>query len=176
MRPQPGSYPSYFDNYIPLIKEGNVLDALKENSLIIRKAIRGISGEKENYRYAERKWTSKQLVSHIIDTERILAYRALRFARKDPQQPLPFSEDDYAANAELSHRTIADMLEEFDSVRTASQTLFKSFTPQSLLFKGNTAIGETTPLAIGFMICGHGLHHINVLQERYLKNYSQIKI
>ena len=169
MRPEPGSYPAYYDHYIPLVKEENILDALRASALTVVQAIEQIPPEKENFSYAEGKWTSKQVVSHIIDTERILCYRALRFARKDPQQPLPFSEDDYAANAGLSHRSVHDLLEEFESVRTATQTLFKSFSAESLLFPGNTAIGQTTPLAIGFMICGHGQHHINVLKSRYLK-------
>src|SRR5690606_5877951 len=135
--------------------------------LLFKTALAKVPKEKQNFFYAEGKWTVKQLLIHIIDTERILAYRALRFARKDAQQPLPFDENTYAANAEVTERSLEDLLAEFESVRNATVSLYKSFSEPILLNKGKTAIGETTVIAIGFMICGHAAHHLYILQERY---------
>lgn len=169
MKPQEGTYPHYFEYYIKLIQDKNVLEALDANWILLKQILENLSKEKENYAYAPNKWTVKQLVSHLIDTERIFSYRALRFARKDPQQPLPFEEDHYAANAELSNRNLPDLIHEFETVRKASISLFKSFSENTLMNTGKTAIGDTTVLALGFMICGHARHHLNILQERYLK-------
>jgi hypothetical protein len=168
MKPEPGSYPKYFENYIPYVKEENVMDALKNNWKECQTFLSGIPYAKENFAYSPGKWSIKQLVIHMIDTERIFAYRALRFARKDPQQPLPFEEDDYAANAHVEHRTLAELLDEFDTVRKASISLFASFPEEVLLYSGVTASGNCTVLALGFTICGHAAHHLKVLKSRYL--------
>jgi hypothetical protein len=170
MKPTRDSYPDYYENYIPLVEEDNLLLAFRNNRTEILAVITSIPAEKGQYAYAEKKWTIKQLIGHMIDTERIFAYRALRFARKDPQQPLPFEENDYAANMELEHRSLKDLIYEFETVRAATISLFESFTAQTLELKGKTAAGETSVLALGYVICGHAKHHLNILKERYLKN------
>lgn len=167
MRPEPGTYPSYYENYIPLIKENDCIAALSNNREIIKKVLSGIPTSKENYAYAKGKWTVKELIQHLIDTERIISYRALRFARKDPQQPLAFDENLYAQNADVTNRNIPEMLEELDIVRQGTIHLFKTFTHESLLLTGHTSFGQTTVLALGYLIPGHVLHHFNVLNERY---------
>jgi hypothetical protein len=172
MRPQPGTYPDYYQHYIPLVKEDEIIPALQNNWTSISAFISSIPQVKEEHAYAAGKWTVKQVVIHLCDTERILAYRALRFARKDPKQPLPFEEDHYAANAELGNRNLSSILNEYRTVREATLSLFKTFSPEVLLSRGNTAIGETTVLALGYMICGHAAHHANVINERYLKNLT----
>jgi len=168
MRPHKGTYPAYYDNYIPLVKQEEIVLALTQNWKELKEFISTIPEEKENFAYAEGKWTIKQVLVHLIDTERIFSYRALRFARKDEQQPLPFEENDYAANAEVSNRTLEDILEEFENVRKASISLFKSFSQATLLLSGRTAMGPATVVSIGFTICGHATHHANVIKERYL--------
>lgn len=170
MRPEKGSYPAYFDNYVALVKENNLNEALILNWNEIKTAITSIPSDKAEFSYAPEKWTIKQVICHIIDTERIFAYRALRFARKDPQQVLPFDENDYAANAELNNRTINDLLNEMEVVRKSSQYLFNNLDETALLRKGKMASGEVTVLALGYMICGHAAHHLNIIKERYLKN------
>lgn len=170
MKPEAGSYPAYFDNYIKYVTQEQVMDAFNQTWTEISNTISGISEEQANYAYAEGKWTIKQVLIHMIDTERIFAYRALRFARKDPQQLLPYEEDLYAATAELTNRNLKDLMEEFDIVRKSSICLFKSFSDNTLLNAGKTAAGEITVLALGFTICGHALHHLKVLKERYLKS------
>ena len=168
MRPVKGTCPSYYDYYNDLVKENNLLAALDSGWVEVQQVISTIPKEKESFAYAEGKWTIKQVLIHLIDTERIFAYRALRFARKDPQQVLSYEEDDYAAAAELDTRTLADLLQEFETVRKSSISLFKTFSEETLLRSGLTAIGSATVVSLGFMICGHALHHLNVIKERYL--------
>jgi hypothetical protein len=169
MKPVPGTYPKYFENYVPLVKEEDVNTAFANNYQELSSFLKGIPPDLENYAYAPGKWTIKQVLNHMTDTERIFTYRALRFARKDPQQPLPFEEDDYAKHAEVGSRTLADLIEEFEAVRKASILLFKSFSDNTLLCSGKTAAGDCTVLALGYTTCGHAIHHMNVLKERYLK-------
>lgn len=167
MRPQKGTYPAFYDNYISHVKEENLLDALNNNWKQVKELISAIPAEKESYAYAKGKWTVKQLLNHVNDTERIFAYRALRFARKDPQQPLPFEENDYANAADVSKRSLTDILNEFNDIRAASISLFKSFSGSTFLNSGHTSLGDATVLSIGFTICGHAAHHMSVLKERY---------
>jgi hypothetical protein len=168
MKPEKGTYPPYFENYIPNVQEDNLILAFQNNWKEISKTLGAIPYARENYAYAPGKWTIKQMVNHLIDTERIFAYRALRFARKDPQQPLTFEEDHYAANADVSRRSLAELLEEFDTVRKATLSLYTSLPPEALHLSGNTAAGPCTVLAMGYAICGHAAHHLKVLKSRYL--------
>ncbi len=168
MRPLPQTFPPYFEKYISLIKEDNVINALQNNLSKVMNMVSEIPANKEDFAYADGKWTIKQVVQHIIDTERILSYRALRFARKDPQQPLAFDENVYAFNSNVNKKSLADIVEEFVTVRAATLSLYKSFNEEALLETGTTTMGQASVLAIGFFICGHGLHHLNVIKERYL--------
>lgn len=168
MRPKPGSYPHYYENYIPLVKQDTILQAFKENEKEVINFFNSIPAAKENHAYADGKWTIKQLLCHLNDTERIFAYRCLRFARRDPQQLASYEEDHYAANCGVESRTLKDLVEEFESVRKSSIHLFKHFNEEDLLQTGLTPSGSSTVLAIGYTICGHTLHHINVVKERYL--------
>ncbi len=169
MRPLKGTYPTYYENYIPLVKQEDVVVAFTQNWQELKDFISAIPKEKENFAYAEGKWTIKQVIIHLVDTERIFTYRALRFARKDPQQPLPYEENHYAETAEVANRTLADIMEEFENVRKASISLFKSFSETTLLNSGTTSVGPATALAIGFATVGHAIHHTNVIKDRYLK-------
>lgn len=169
MRPKPGSYPAYFENYIYYVTQSDVMVALDHSWQEVIKTFGRLPEEKANYSYQTGKWTIKQMLIHMIDTERVFAYRALRFARKDPQQVLPFEENLYAETAEIANRSIRDLLEEFDYVRRSSICLFRSFSESTLLNMGKTAAGEVSVLALGFVICGHSLHHVNVFKELYEK-------
>src|SRR4051794_8676368 len=110
MKPTSETYPPYFERYIPLVEQHSVLEALEENWKELKEFVSEIPAQKESYAYAPGKWTLKQVIHHLADTERIMTYRALRFARKDPQQPLSFEEDLYAANSELQDRDLKDIM------------------------------------------------------------------
>ncbi len=168
MRPQKKDYIPYFENYINLIPEDDIISALKNNHQVILDFIEEIPRQKLNYFYDEGKWTVKQVINHIIDTERILSYRALRFARGDNQQVLSFDENLYVANANLSNTNSQLLVDEFDSVRLSNVLFFKQLSEKELLLKGKMSSGETNVLSLGYFMCGHAQHHINIIKERYL--------
>ena len=124
--------------------------------------------DKFDYRYAEGKWTIKEIIQHIIDTERILAYRALRISRND-STPLPgFDENNYANNTAANTRSLQDLLTELSAVRHSNLLLFKSFSKEQLLSRGIASDQPISVRAIGFMLIGHQKHHQKVFAERYL--------
>ena len=166
MRPQKKDYIPYFENYINLIPEDDIISALKNNHQVILDFIEEIPRQKLNYFYDEGKWTVKQVINHIIDTERILSYRALRFARGDNQQVLSFDENLYVANANLSNTNSQLLVDEFDSVRLSNVLFFKQLSEKELLLKGKMSSGETNVLSLGYFMCGHAQHHINIIKER----------
>lgn len=167
MRPVEGTYPKFLEPYISKVKEDHILKALEANTKILNEFLKSIPKDKADYAYAPGKWTIKQLIIHISDAERIFSYRALRFARGDEQQPLPFEEDDYAANCKADKRTLESVIEEIVAVRKSTTLLFESFDESDLQKSGNTASGRTTVNAVGYAICGHAAHHLTVLKERY---------
>lgn len=168
MRPNKEDHIPYFENYISLVEENELISALVNNKNEVLQLISTIPSEKQNYAYADGKWTIKQLLNHIIDSERIFCYRALRFARGDAQLLRSYDEDLYAANAQLSNTTLEILQEEFKAVRDSSILLFKQLTEKELKLNGQMESGKTTVLSLGFVICGHTKHHMRVLQERYL--------
>ncbi len=168
MRPNPKDHIPYYSNYIDLVPEADVISALKANHQATLDFIESIPRLKANYFYDTGKWTVKQVVNHIIDTERIFGYRALRFARGDNQLLPGFDENLYAANANLTETNMQLLMDEFDSVRLSNVLMFKQLTSKELLLKGKTASGEVNVLSLGYMMCGHAIHHVNVIKERYL--------
>lgn len=168
MRPLEKDLIPYYVKYIDLIPEGDVISALKANHQSTLDFIESIPRQKVNYFYEEGKWTVKQVINHIIDTERILSYRALRFARGDAQLLPGFDENLYAANANLTETNMQLLMDEFDSVRLSTILMFKQLAEKQLLLKGAMSSGETNVLSLGYFICGHAQHHVNVIKERYL--------
>ncbi|MGB6268909.1 MAG: DinB family protein, partial [Olleya sp.] len=114
------------------------------------------------------KWNIKEIINHLIDSERIFCYRALRFARQDNTALSGFNENDYVDFSHAKNRTIDSLIEEYKTVRQATITLYNSFTDESLLFRGIAGSGEVSVRALGFLIIGHEKHHINVIKQRYL--------
>jgi uncharacterized damage-inducible protein DinB len=168
MKPSQEDYIPYYHYYIGLVKDSDVIPALENTKQEILNFIKSLPEEKADYAYAPGKWSIKQVLNHIIDTERIFGYRALRFARGDAQAVPAFDENLYAQNASLQNSSLALLCEEFETVRKANQLLFQQLNDAELALKGQTAAGEVSVLSIGFMLCGHGLHHLKVIQERYL--------
>jgi len=123
--------------------------------------------EKINYAYGPDKWTIKQMFQHVIDTERIFAYRALALARKEPAAPLGFDENEYAKNGTAANRNWKDMLVEWRVVRQSSNLLFASFTEEQIKAAGTASGFPISVNALGFIIFGHALHHLHILKERY---------
>lgn len=168
MRPNKQDHIAYFEHYINLVPESDIISALKNNHQSTLEFIKSIPIDKTDYQYADNKWTVKQVLNHIIDTERIFSYRALRFSRGDSQLLPGFSENIFAANANLSKTDLNLLSEEFDVVRRATILQFSQLSDKELLLKGSTSSGENNVLSIGYVIAGHTQHHLNIIKERYL--------
>ena len=166
-KPNLAEVPAYYHNYINKVQTENLQEAFQQhlNAVFF---LKDIPKDKWDFRYAEGKWSIKELVQHIIDGERIFSYRALCFARKD-QTPLPsFDENLYAANSQADRRTADELIEELMAVQSSSKKLFDSFNEQQLDSKGVANNKEVSVRAIGFILVGHLLHHVDIIKERYL--------
>lgn len=159
--------PPYYAKYLPLVPEDNLLDAMYASLNQIKQLdLDKIKSIGHNV-YAPGKWTVHELLQHIIDTERIFNYRALAFARGEAANLPPMDENAYSANSGASQRSIDDIVSEMITVRNASISLFKSFTPEMLQKIGTANNTENSVLALGFFLVGHAIHHLNVMRERY---------
>lgn len=168
MKPKESDHVPYYKYYIDLVEQQDIVDAMIEGKKWVSAFIKSVPDSKADHAYADKKWTVKQVLNHIIDTERILCYRAMCFARGEKQTLPAFDENAYVANANLKNTDLDLLCEEFVAVREASILLFKQLGTEQLQIKGSTGLGEVTVLSIGYMICGHALHHAKVIQERYL--------
>ena len=161
-------YAPFYSNYIKGLGEVNLLEVLNSSLKDLVSTLENVPEEKQVYRYAEGKWTIKELLQHIIDAERVLSYRALRFSRKDATDLQGFNEDWYVVNSNGNERDFKDLLEEFINVRSACISLFKSFTPEMMAMIGSANNSDMTVRALGFIIPGHQMHHLKIIKERYL--------
>lgn len=167
-RPDLSRVPEFYHNYISLVKEDEIMAAFTSGTGTMIQFLENIPANKTGYRYAENKWSIKEVLQHIIDGERVFSYRALRFARKDPT-PLPgFEENEYALNSKSDKRKWNELLEEFKAVRKSSELLFASFDEEQLDAEGMSNDTSNYVLGMGYIIAGHGLHHMKVIKERYL--------
>jgi len=159
-----------FSNYVALVAEGDIIQTLEqqiENSLSL---LRTIPSNKANFRYAPEKWSVKELLGHLIDSERIFSYRALRFARND-QTPLPgYEQNDYVRNADFDNRDLGEMAEEFATVRRATVQLFRPLNETEWMRRGKANENDVSVRALAYIIAGHELHHMEVLRTRYLQS------
>ena len=158
----------FYASYVGQISDGDLLEELEISVHDLIRFVQNIPMDKYDYRYAEGKWTIKDILQHLMDSERIFAYRALRIARND-RTPLPgFDENDYAAIAGGSERTIRDLLTELALVRQSTIHLFKTFNEEALLRMGTASGFPVSVRALGVIIIGHQKHHQKVFEERYL--------
>lgn len=161
-------YSAFNGTYIKALDNVDLLEELEISLHDFIKFVQNIPLDKFDYRYAEGKWTIKEIIQHIIDAERIFAYRALRISRND-QTPLPgFDENDYVNNTIGNNRSIQKLLTEFSAVRHSNLLLFKSFTTEQLTRMGVASNHPVSVRALGFLIIGHQKHHQRIFQERYL--------
>lgn len=160
-------YAPYYHTYVQTVGE-DVFENLNQQLLSIPEFIKRIPAQKEDYAYAPGKWTVKEVFGHIIDTERIMAYRALRIARAD-ETPLPgFEENDYVTNAHYHERSMESLAAEFELVRKSNLFLFESFNDEELSRMGTASGKDVSVRALLFIVTGHVNHHKRILEERYL--------
>jgi len=166
-RPEPTEYAEFYGTYVSKVPGNDVLSVLESQRVQMLQLFAGRSERDGSFRYAPGKWTVKEALGHITDTERIFTYRALRIARGD-QTPLPgFEQDDFVKNGAFGERTLAGLAEEFALVRGASLALFRSFTEEVWPRKGVASQKEVSVRALAFITAGHQIHHRLILEERY---------
>ncbi len=161
-------YASFYKNYILKSGDKDLMEALSTSREKVLDFFRSIPEDKHEYRYAEGKWTIKEILQHLIDAERVFAYRALRFARND-ETPLPgFDQNIYTPNSYANERTLAEILEDYEATTLSTIALFKSFKEENLTNIGMASNAPMSVRALGFVIVGHETHHCQIIRERYL--------
>jgi uncharacterized damage-inducible protein DinB len=169
-KPGEGEYPAYAHIYIDLLSDdGLVLQHLQDDLESTRKFIAAIPKARLLHRYAEGKWTIKEILGHLVDDERIYVYRALRFARNDSTELPGFEQDHYVHYSEANQRDIKDLLDEFTMVRRSTIAFFNSLDDAALMRTGVADGNRASVRALAYHIAGHELRHINIIRERYLK-------
>ncbi|AIZ64087.1 DNA damage-inducible protein DinB [Hymenobacter sp. DG25B] len=168
-RPTAGQYAPYYDTYVRLIPaDADPLAFLEQQPRELRQLLEPLTDDQALFAYAPGKWTIKESLVHMMDTERIFAYRALRIARGD-QQPLPgFDQDSYVPASGANARVLTDILQEYDTVRAATLSLLRSFQPDAFERLGSASNNPVSVQALAYIIPGHEAHHLQLLRERYL--------
>ena len=167
-RPDSTEYAPHYEKYITLVPDGDIVSILGsqlENTLGL---LRPVSEEKGDYAYAPGKWTIKQVLGHLIDAERVFAYRALRIGRNDKTPLQGFEQDDFVANANFNARTLGSLIEEFAAVRRSNICLFESFGEQEWERRGTANEKEVSTRALVYIVAGHESHHMGILRSHYL--------
>ena len=173
-RPDGTEYAQFYKNYIARVPEGPVIDFLAGQPRDYRQLLLGISEHDAALPMAPGKWSIKQVLGHVCDAERVMTYRALRFARGDQKELHGFEQDDYVAEAESNARTLADLLDEFDSVRKATIALFNSLPAGSEMRSGVANGNRVTVRALAYITAGHAQHHYEVLKTRSVRAAANV--
>ncbi|MCH8902642.1 MAG: DinB family protein [Bacteroidetes bacterium] len=167
-KPSASEYPEYYEHYIGLVKDDDLNTALKNNQQATHEFLIAIPEERGDYKYAPEKWTLKQVLMHVMDTERIFNYRALSLARKESNSLAGHDHEEYAAVSGSNARSLSSIADELKDVRAASIVLFNNFDEEMLTQMGVANKNKVSVNAIGFMIAGHEQHHIDFIKEKYL--------
>jgi uncharacterized damage-inducible protein DinB len=167
-RPDPSEHAPYFSRYIDLVPEEDVVTALAAQGDETQKLLASLDEERAAYRYGPDKWSIKGVIGHVVDSERIFAYRLLAVARGD-ETPLPgFDEKEYAKHANFDRRPLRDLAEELDALRRANLLLMRNLSDDDWNRRGVANNNATSARALAFTMLGHERHHLKVLRERYL--------
>jgi uncharacterized damage-inducible protein DinB len=168
MKPANTEYAPYYEGYVSLVPDTDIIFALTQQMNSTLDLLSGIAEQQSNHRYEPGKWSIKELVGHVIDSERIFAYRALRIARGDQTPLAGFEQDGYVASANFDQRRLTDLAQEYRHVRGASLELFKWLSDEAWERRGVANDVEVSARALAWIIAGHELHHMSVLKTKYL--------
>ena len=166
--PEATEYLPYYGKYISLVPGGDILTTLQEQINQTVKLLMAVNEERGDYRYAPGKWSVREVLGHMIDTERIFAYRALRFSRNDATPIDGFEQDDYVRNGPFGHCRVKMLVEEFACVRGATLFLFRNLEEGAWMRRGVAYNADVSVRALAYIIAGHEIHHRKILQEKYL--------
>jgi len=167
IRPVKTEYSPFYERYISLVPDEDVLVALDQQLAETLILLRGVSEHHGAFRYEPGKWSAKEVLGHMIDTERIMAYRALRIARNDRTPLSGFEQDDYVSHGGFDRRSVASLAREFEQVRRASISLFRNLDPEAWERSGIANNVEISVRALAYIIAGHELHHKAILKDKY---------
>ncbi len=167
-RPEKEEYAEYYETYVSLVEETDIVFALEKQSSEWQNLFAEISAEKVDFRYAEGKWSIKEVVGHLIDGERVFAYRALRFSRNDKTSLPGFEQNSYVANSNFSNAEFTDLVEELSLLRQANILFFKNLSDEAWLRTGTASEAEVSVRALAYIMVGHIRHHAKILRSRYL--------
>ena len=167
-RPGADEFAPFYANYVSGVPDGDITDVLESQGRDLLQLLGGLDGPRAEYRYAPDKWSVKEVVGHIADTERIFTYRALRIARGDATPLAGFDQDTYVVNAQFGRRELGALLAEFQTVRAATVSLFRAMTTDESRRVGLANAMPVTARALAFIAAGHERHHSRILRERYL--------
>lgn len=167
-RPQPGEYAPYYDTYISLVNTDNIVNLLTELMDSTFSFFNSLAADKAGYAYAEGKWTIKQVVGHLIDAERVFAYRLLCFSRGDKNSLPGFDENSFVAHGGFNDRTLLDLTEEFRAVRESNLYMLRAISDEQSIIIGTASNYPVSVRALAYMMAGHELHHLRITKERYL--------
>jgi hypothetical protein len=169
LRPAPGEAALYYDRYISLVPGNDILGALDDQRRQTLLFLSGLTDAHGDLRYAPDKWSLKEVLGHLNDTERIMSYRALRIARADATPIEGYEPDDYTRNSPFARCTIEDLIEDYIAVRRATISLFRNLDEPAWTRRGTASDNEVTVRALAYIIAGHELHHRKILEEKYLR-------
>jgi exoribonuclease II len=167
-RPEIDEYAPYYNTYISLVQGDDVLNIIESQPQRLNSIFEGMDESRGIHQYSEGKWTIKELLSHIIDGERIFAYRVLRISRGDQTPIEGFEQDGYIENSNANGRSFSDLLKEFELTRQANMLMFRSMTPDAESRLGTASENTVSVRALTYIMAGHVEHHIRILQDRYL--------
>jgi hypothetical protein len=167
VRPVKTEYDPYYHRYISLVPEEDVLIALDQQLSETLLLLRSLSEQHGTFRYEPQKWSVKEVLGHMIDTERIMSYRALCIARKEPNSLPGFEQDDYVKNGSFDNRSVSNLGREFEQVRRSTISLFRNLEPEAWQRRGKANNVQVSVRALAYIIAGHELHHKAILKDRY---------
>lgn len=170
MKVNKNEYNPYFETYVSKVlqNDAGIIENMQSSLELFFNVLAELPEEKHLYAYGDGKWTIKELISHMIDTERIMSYRALRVSRNDSSNLLPFDEDEFVKNSNANEIPYIELLKEFSLVRKSSIAMFKGFNEELLSRKGKASGDVITVNALGYILSGHVIHHLEIIKERYL--------
>lgn len=167
-KPLPEEYPAYYETYISLVPDDGLTDILATQIQEVTTLLSCLDETQANFRYAENKWTVKEVIGHIADTERVMSYRLLRIARGDKTPLAGYDDEQYVRQASFHDRSIQDLLEELKAVRYSTICLINGLNEEAFLRKGVASNLDISARALAYIIAGHERHHVKILKEKYL--------
>ena len=168
-RPEPDEYDPYYERYISLVGAGDIATTLQKQAQDTQALLSRVTAQQADHRYAPDKWSVKEVVGHVNDTERIMSYRALRIGRGDRAPIEGFEQDDYVTGGRFDRRTMGDLLAEFNAIRNATVELVRHLSAEAGERRGTANQKQISARAVVYVIAGHELHHRRILQEKYLR-------